>query len=155
MLCDDVTDTDTYAETMNRVVVGTVYPRYVISFCVEIAGLIIVFGCFSHREKPFFVKVIWSLLCVDLLMNLIYGSLFIFTEHGFFDHKANYKLISSLLNQVVHWLFAQEYFKVILNFPLLLIEDPNEILRRARRIKNILIVCNITFYAFVLLWLFL
>lgn len=79
MLCDGVDDPQTYAETMNRVILATTYPQFLLNLVVQIVGLYIVFVHFRDRNKPFFVKLIWGLLTIDLVLNLAFGYIHLFT----------------------------------------------------------------------------
>ena len=101
------------------------WPALALHIIVGISGSIIVFVCFRHQKKPVFVKVIWGLIMIDIAINIAYDILYHINLSSALHIKDNYKAMNSLIGQVVHWLFAVEYFKVVLNLPLLMERDEN------------------------------
>ena len=63
--------------------------------------------------------------------------------------------IESATNSVAHWIFAIQYFKIALNFPIIIdlyAENVNEKLKRA---NHIVFWTNFYYYFILLLWLIL
>ena len=63
--------------------------------------------------------------------------------------------IQSSSNSVAHWIFAIEYFKIALNFPIIIELFQSNVNEKLKRVKQIVFWTNFYYYAQLLLWLIL
>ena len=72
------------------------------------------------------MKVIWVLLSLDELLSIFLVILIsrinngIYEEVVFWPYYVIFQTISLGLNSITHWIFAIQYFEVVLKLPLIL-----------------------------------
>ena len=126
------------------------------AYCLITIGLIIVFGIYRKKVKPTFVKVIWVMITLLMLSSICQYILYRkWVETGEYLKATNqFQFTDMALSQVIHWLFAVEYFTVVSNFPLIRMaadpdSDPDEIDAKVKRAKTVIRVANAIFYTLV------
>lgn len=97
---------------------------------VWLISLYIIFVHNHKRKKQFFVKVIWLFISVaQINLAVIYFYLTPLSVNGeLSDHELHkvdialkiLKFITQILEYVSYWLFAVEYLRLALKFPLIL-----------------------------------
>ena len=87
-------------------------------------GLIVIFAWRLRSTKPRFVKLIWIFLTLAALLSI--AELYLVLQgvkekddDAIFD-AVRCGFVSSFLISTVYWLFAIEYFSVVLKFPLMM-----------------------------------
>ena len=160
MVCDAPVTSDNINKINHNLWVYLTMPLEITMDCVILLGVIIIFGFFHTRTKPVFVKVIWILLVLCALSNIMY--VVSRNKAPKLDTKRSIKalhvesvtiVITQILSQIIHWLFAEQYFAAVLRFPLVIDADKNlseaEMKKKSNRVWLVLLIANVIFYASV------
>ena len=122
--------------------------------------------CQSKRRKnvPIFVIKIYSCLIASELL-LILQAILIFldiegdiaeSQYDLFWRLDNYILgIVSASNSLAHWIFAMEYFKVALRFPIIIDLFQAKVNEKITLTDRIIKYLNISYYFLIIVWIIL
>ena len=162
VLCKEETTTEAINEMYHNTMLSFQITLGVQLF-VWLSSLYIIFVHNYSRRKQTFVKVIWFLICI-LEINLAvidYWLVSIKNSDSVTEQKlnrVNFAIVRlgwllNFLGPVIHWIFAVEYLKLALRFPLMLRQlQEEEIEARLKRNSNIVLGLNILFYFQMALW---
>ena len=109
-----------------------------------------------RRKKQTFVKVIWLLVSLtEIILAVIYFYLTPLEENNRLSEEEQHrvdvsqktlKFLNQILLQASIWVFANEYLRLALKFPLMLCQlDEEEVKARKRRNWHILVGVNLYF----------
>ena len=97
-----------------------------IYLCIVVIATLWIFGYHFHDKKPVFVKTIFAIFLLILVMEL--------TIQGLIRHqnklqqvtllvsitRSELRMLSQVLSALAHWIFASKYFEVAINTKLYL-----------------------------------
>ena len=127
---------------------------------ILIASVIVL--CRKRKSMPTFVIQIWACLIAGDLLLIVQLVITVLANHSVFPSSDlfyrfywyNVGLITAT-NSLAHWIFAMEYFKVALRFPIIIDlfhSSTNEKIKLTNRIFNFL---NYFYYTLLVVWIFL